>query len=129
MTFAEWVARELESRAADRAREQSPAAGVYQRIADDVRAWWREWYEAPLPMATAVEESGYTENGLRRFMRKHGLPHLTRATLPRRGGIEAAPPKQDPRRAVTRPRRRHAAQRAPGPSTSPLDLSALRFQR
>jgi hypothetical protein len=82
MTFTDKIVALLIERATDREAEGSPAAGVYRRVAEDVRTWWHEHQTAPLTMTDAVAESGYSEQGLRRYMRRHELAHLSRATLP-----------------------------------------------
>ena len=82
MIFTDIVAARLLDRAADREAEGSPAAGVYRRVAADVYQWWHEYQTAPLDMAAAVAESGYSEQGLRRYMRRHELGYLSRSTLP-----------------------------------------------
>lgn len=82
-SFVERAVAEFRARADDRAREDSPAAAVYRRVADDLEQLYVTHYTEPLALATACAESGYSPSGLRGLMRRLGLQQITRADLPR----------------------------------------------
>lgn len=82
-SFVQRAVAEFRDRAADRAKEDSPAAAVYRRVAEDLERMYQTHLTEPIDLLTGCHESGYTVSGLRGWMRRMGLQQLTRADLPR----------------------------------------------
>ncbi len=82
-SFVQRAVAEFRDRAADRAKEDSPAAAVYRRVAEDLERMYQTHLTEPIDLTTGCHESGYTVSGLRGWMRRMGLQQLTRADLPR----------------------------------------------
>jgi hypothetical protein len=82
-SFVRRAVAEFRDRAADRAKEDSPAAAVYRRVAEDLERMYQAHVTEPIDLTTGCHESGYSVSGLRGWMRRMGLQQLTRADLPR----------------------------------------------
>lgn len=72
--IADEVAR-LRAKATDlEAWGATDAAATCGKVATELEANWRAYWLADLDVATAAEESGYTEDHLRSLVRDHKLP-------------------------------------------------------
>lgn len=83
MDFVEKFVTQLRERSQDALYKDSAEAKVAARIADELEAHRSAYLSAELPMAEAVQESGYTDVQLRK-LKKEGKWSGRRVDLPRR---------------------------------------------